>query len=117
MFDEKTIQDLKNKLIQEKNKLETALARIARKSEGNYEAEFEDFGRDEEDNAEEVEEYAMKVGITETFEKKLEDINLALKKIEDGTYGICENCPNEEIPLERLMVYPSARTCLKCSEK
>jgi len=35
-----------------------------------------------------------------------------LKKIEDGTYGICE-VGGEEIPEDRLDANPSARTCIE----
>lgn len=44
---------------------------------------------------------------------KLRKIDEALLKIEDGEYGICEEC-EEEIPLGRLKVMPFARYCVKC---
>jgi len=47
---------------------------------------------------------------------ELEEINEALRKIEEGTYGICEDC-GEKIPVERLKVKPYARYCIKCKEK
>ncbi|MCM8771079.1 MAG: TraR/DksA family transcriptional regulator, partial [Candidatus Omnitrophica bacterium] len=40
----------------------------------------------------------------------------ALKKIEEGTYGICEECKNL-IAKARLKAIPYARLCLKCQEK
>jgi len=40
--------------------------------------------------------------------KELADVNDALAKFDDGTYGICEET-GEEIPLERLRVEPQAR--------
>src|SRR5574338_97297 len=45
--------------------------------------------------------------------EKLHNIDEALLKIEDGEYGICEEC-EEEIPLGRLKVMPFARYCVKC---
>lgn len=42
------------------------------------------------------------------MERRLEDINLALKKIEKGTYGICEKT-NKPIPQARLELVPEAR--------
>ncbi len=115
MLDEKTLEELKNKLTEEKKELEGELNKIANKANGDYEAKFDDFGRTEDDNAEEVESYANKVGVTETLEKKLEAIEIALNKMEQGTYGICENC-QEEIPLERLKAYPAAKNCIKCQQ-
>ena len=117
MLDKQTIEEFKVKLLEEKSRLEKELGEVAHKeSDGEYEAKFEDLGRDEEDNAEEVEEYAAKVGITETLEKNLKDVNGALKRVEDGNYGKCENCP-EEIRIERLNAYPAARKCMNCETK
>ncbi|MFW5884885.1 MAG: TraR/DksA family transcriptional regulator [Patescibacteria group bacterium] len=117
MIDQKTQQVLQKELLKEKKKLEGDLNRIAnREEDGNYEAKYEDYGRDKEDNAEEVEDYATRVGITESLEKDLKNVEEALRKIEEGTYGICENC-NEEIPLERLKVYPAAKNCITCKSK
>jgi len=47
--------------------------------------------------------------------KELEEINEALKRIEEGTYGICEMC-EEEISEERLKVKPYAKYCIICRE-
>ncbi len=108
-------KELEKKLLAEKNRLEKELERIAKKEEGDYQAKFEDLGREDDDRAEEVESYAAKVAITETLEKNLKDVLEALEKIRKGTYGQCENCQTE-IPLERLMAYPAAKTCLKCQK-
>ena len=53
--------------------------------------------------------------ISEKQQKELEEIDYALKKIEEGTYGICEMC-EEEISIERLKVKPQARYCIVCRE-
>jgi DnaK suppressor protein len=45
--------------------------------------------------------------------EKLRNIDEALLKVEEGEYGICEEC-EEEIPLGRLKVMPFARYCVKC---
>lgn len=43
-------------------------------------------------------------------------INKALKKIEDGSYGICERC-EEKISAKRLDARPVAELCIKCKEQ
>ena len=43
----------------------------------------------------------------------LAHIEEALKRIKQGSYGICTNCGNE-IPEERLEAVPTAHTCVKC---
>jgi len=45
--------------------------------------------------------------------EKIRNIDEALARLEDGEYGICEDC-EEEIPLGRLKVMPFARLCVKC---
>jgi len=42
-------------------------------------------------------------------------INNALKKINDGSFGLCEEC-EEEIIENRLKVLPDCRLCINCAE-
>jgi DnaK suppressor protein len=43
----------------------------------------------------------------------LKKIEVALKKMEDGTYGECESC-GEQISVARLMARPVAQLCIDC---
>lgn len=43
----------------------------------------------------------------------LKSLNAALKRIEEGTYGICTRC-NKRIERERLEVVPNAQYCVPC---
>src|ERR671912_2207570 len=43
----------------------------------------------------------------------VEEIDIALAKIKDGTYGVCEQCHNT-IPKERLRALPYAALCVQC---
>ena len=45
----------------------------------------------------------------------LNRIDEALRKIEDGAYGTCENC-SKSISLKRLKAVPYAKLCIKCKE-
>ncbi len=51
--------------------------------------------------------------LMEKEQKKIIQINQALKRIYDKTYGICEIC-GEYIPPNRLKIVPFARYCIKC---
>ena len=44
------------------------------------------------------------------------NVELALSKLYDGTYGLCEDC-GEDIPAERLKIVPGAVRCVLCQEK
>ena len=48
--------------------------------------------------------------------KLLSDIEFALQKLREGTYGNCESC-GEEISERRLQALPWAQLCLGCAEK
>lgn len=113
MLDQKTLNELKSRLLEEKIRLEDDLKKIATKDDGDYEAKFDDIGRSQEENAEEVDEYSTNLGITETLEQNLKDVEEALLRMGEGTYGICDNC-QKEINLDRLRANPSAMTCIKC---
>lgn len=47
--------------------------------------------------------------------KLMYNIDEALRKIAEGTYGVCEEC-GEEISSKRLLVLPTATLCLDCQE-
>lgn len=51
-----------------------------------------------------------------THRDTLKKIEEALRKLEEGTYGICEMC-GDEIPEERLKILPFAIYCRDCQEK
>lgn len=59
--------------------------------------------------ADRVEEWNERRAILSQLETRYNNINRALKKIEDGTYGICE-VSGEQIDEARLEAYPAART-------
>jgi DnaK suppressor protein len=46
----------------------------------------------------------------------LEKIDLALQRLDDGTYDVCARCGGK-IPVERLLAKPSASLCVTCQEK
>jgi DnaK suppressor protein len=45
----------------------------------------------------------------------IQKIELALAKIDDGTYGVCEQC-EEPIEPKRLEIRPVADLCIRCKE-
>ncbi len=56
------------------------------------------------------------LGLASNERKLLYELDDALKKIEEGTFGICEGCKSL-IAKTRLKAVPYARLCLKCQEK
>ena len=115
-IDPKILTELKTSLTEEKKRIEDELSRIAKPSKsGEYETNFDDFGDDEDENASEVEAYTDNLALEDNLSHQLKEINEALLRMENGTYGFCENC-RKEIDIERLKAYPSATTCVNCLE-
>lgn len=50
------------------------------------------------------------------LERKVEDIDVALKKIAKGKYGYCDRC-GKLIPQARLELVPEATYCIDCEKK
>jgi DnaK suppressor protein len=44
---------------------------------------------------------------------QLDEILVALNRLETGTYGVCETC-SRPIPLARLRAMPTTRHCVEC---
>jgi len=65
---------------------------------------------DQNDLADKFEDFESKSSIIDVLEVRLNDINQALLKIENNTFGKCEVC-NEEIEEDRITVNPSSTTC------
>ena len=45
----------------------------------------------------------------------LRDVEAALRRIHVGAYGVCIDC-DDEVDLERLQAFPTAKRCLMCQE-
>lgn len=57
---------------------------------------------------------AMSSNLQDRERDRLAGIVAALKRIEDGTYGVCREC-GEPIQYGRLLVVPEAATCSACA--
>jgi len=56
------------------------------------------------------------LGIASNERELIYELEDALKRIEEGTYGVCEDC-KELITKTRLKALPYARLCVKCQQK
>ena len=98
-------------LIKRKNELEKILISISQEIREINKCE----AKDEADLAVTSMDSGREYQIYLKQKKELEEINDALKKIEEGTYGICEMC-EEKIQEERLKIKPFAKYCIMCRE-
>jgi RNA polymerase-binding transcription factor len=54
------------------------------------------------------------IGVGRTLEARLERIERALAKLDDGTYGTCDGCRGP-IPDKRLEAMPDSTLCVACA--
>ena len=111
------LQELKSQLLTKKQQLESQLSEFATKDpnlKDDWDTKYHRVPQGNlEEAADEVEEYSTKLNVEFNLETQLKDVNAALAKIEQGSYGLCEKCKNP-IALERLKVSPEARLCQNC---
>jgi len=106
---------MENKLLKEKAHLEEDLADFTVKKGKNNVTAFPEYGDHNGENASEVASYDNNLSVRNTLEKELRDIKKALKRIEDGTYGICKYC-NKPIEKKRLLARPTSSACISCKK-
>jgi RNA polymerase-binding transcription factor DksA len=108
------VEAQKKKLEEERTRLQSELSRIAEKDAvgDDYHAQVEQIGRAPDENVVEEEQYEAARSVEQSLEVQLRDVNNALQRISDGTYGACPKC-GERIDQKRLEALPSAQTCLK----
>ena len=113
------LEHFKTKLIEKKRSIESQLHAFAKKNEdirNDYETIFAQIGDKPDENADEVTMYQENLAIEHELEENLSEIDSALSRIADGTYGFCTDC-NRQISLERLEIMPEATLCIKCEKE
>lgn len=112
-FIEERKQELSQRRVEILKELDAGAVKV---TDNDYDAKFVDLGDKEEDNAAEVAMFEKNLSLEKTLEVSLYNVNKALKKIDEGSYGLCEKC-NLPINPDRLKAFPSATACMKCKEK
>lgn len=103
-----SLKALKEKLEKERKAIETEIKSLGVPPE---------FGSEIDNGIEtdETEEFGTRLGIQQVLKNKLENINSALRKIEQGKYGFCEQC-GKKISWIILRILPTSRLCRKCKK-
>ena len=109
-------KELRSKLEEEKALVTKELTRIGRKNPVNpadWEPRPEKMDIQEADKneaADRIEAFEENTAILKELEIRFNHIEKALKKMDDGTYGIC-SVDKQPIKKERLFANPAATTC------
>ncbi len=107
----------KERLEEERAKLRAELQRIDDRTAGrdrlNSDVASEDFDEPGGDAAQETLERSQSMAIGESLRDMLDNVETALRKIDAGSYGVCDSC-GKEIPKARLEIMPAATMCTAC---
>lgn len=85
---------------------------LTEQSESDSVGEISSYDQHPSDMGTETFEREKDLSILEQVEAELADVEYALRRLDDGTYGTCEVC-GRPIPEERLEAIPTARLCLE----
>jgi YteA family regulatory protein len=119
-MDSTKMKYLKEKLIKEAGKIDRTLGQMHENGEAQMSehspTELSNYDNHPADLGSDLYTVEMNMALKVHEQSKLNDINNALKKFENGSYGKCENCKNE-IEDERLEALPYARLCMNCEKE
>jgi RNA polymerase-binding protein DksA len=105
-------------LLEERERVERAIANLRDDHPGTASDEVEEISGTSDNHLAETASVTLDREIDYTLEENsgqvLAEIDGALKKIDDGTYGTCENCGKQIAP-ERLEAHPWASLCIDCA--
>ena len=110
-------EKFRDALLEERKRVEAAIQNLHDENPGTL---AEDAGEETAydnhlaDTATETYDRELDYTLEENSEQILAEIDAALKRIEEGTYGICTN-RGEEISEERLEALPWATLCIDCA--
>lgn len=72
-------------------------------------------GDDQADTGTKTFEREQEISLANSILEKINQVERALERLDDGSYGWCERCTNP-IPVERLAAFPSATLCVSCKQ-
>jgi DnaK suppressor protein len=103
-------------VVKEKQKLQEERTQISEELENLRELMQAEVDVEPDEGDAEIFEREKNAALIAVLERRLSDIDTALRSIEKGQYGTCERC-GKQIELGRLEVKPDATLCLSCQQE
>jgi len=104
---------LRSRLESEQRRLDKELEQfIANARPSEERREGSPFGKREEEAAESL-ELEKRLALEKRIREQLAEVEHALQKFQEGTYGLCDSC-GQPIDPARLEALPQATLCLNC---
>jgi len=111
-LDKKILQRLKKVLLKEREEIIGEVKQIVESSKEMGQDGIQDIG----DEAANIYNKQILLSLNESERLHLQEVDEALDRIGNGSYGICEECGGP-IGLKRLEVRPVAKYCVPCKTK
>jgi DnaK suppressor protein len=111
VLSESTLSDLRASLEQERSDLRARLSEMGLLSGGEL-----SFDQNFADSSQVTAERGEVEALAGNLRDSLTDVEAALVKLDDGTFGVCEGC-GQPIPPARLEAKPAAKLCMECASK
>ena len=115
-FNKDQIKQFRQLLITERAKLAEeirAIAQDASKSPREASGDLSAYTLHMADMAADTYDRELSMNIVSSEQELLYQIDDALKRLDDGSFGLCQQC-NESITMSRLKAVPYASLCIKC---
>ncbi len=112
MLSQQELERFKVQLLEERRKIVSDMDKLVKESNELGKDGTPDIG----DEASDLSNRQLLLSLNEADRAKLMEIEEALERIEEGTYGICEEC-GEPISIKRLEVKPTAIYCVACKSR
>jgi DnaK suppressor protein len=111
-IDKKTLARFKKILLKEREQIVGEVKQIVESSKEMGQDGIQDIG----DEAANIYNKQVLLSLNENERQRLKEVDESLDRIENGTYGICEECGGP-ISIKRLEVRPVAKYCVPCLTK
>ena len=118
MISKELSDELHEQLMQEKSRLQREIENLQEGiNAGTYDIEgMDSVDQHPADEGTELFEREKNLAVQSTLSRELDEVNIALQKFEDGTYGTCEMC-GKPIDERRLRAFPAATHDVECQAK
>lgn len=118
MISPELAQELHESLLQEKQRLEREIQNLQPGiSADTFDAEgMDSVDQHPADEGSELFEREKNMAVSATLSRELDEVNIALQKFDNGTYGLCEMC-GKPIDERRLKAFPAATHDVECQAK
>ena len=119
-LNKKELTEYKKMITKRKNEILDAIERISedtlKKSQKDASGDISGYTFHMADVATDNYDREFSLGLASNDRQSLYELDDALKRIEEGTFGVCEECKSV-LTKARLKALPYARLCLNCQQK